>query len=317
MNAPTQLSGIISATELHHWLDSGKPLLLLDVMDETCFAEAHIPGSARACVYETTFISQVRQQNSDTGASVVVYGTGAHSLASQAAAEKLRAAGYTHVYDLRGGLAEWRDAGYSQEGTASSDSTEMGSGDAVPPLDGTFTLDLEQSIIRWTGKNLLNHHEGTVRFSAGEITLEQGRLADAGFTVNLRSLACTDLTDASLNAKLIHHLMDADFFQTAQWPEAVFTAESATPIPGATPGMPSHRIDGKFTLRGQTHDLSLTAAVGSLDGRTLGAQAEVQFDRTRWGALYGSGKFFDRLGQHLVNDLVRIHVKLVVVKTAS
>ncbi|RYD26842.1 MAG: sulfurtransferase [Verrucomicrobiaceae bacterium] len=317
MNAPTQLSGIISATELHHWLDSGKPLLLLDVMDETCFAEAHIPGAVRACVYETAFISQVRQLNSDTGASVVVYGTGAHSLASQVAAEKLRAAGYTHVYDLRGGLAEWRATGYAADGTESSGSTGAGGGAAVPLLDGTFTLDLEQSLIRWTGNNLLNHHEGTVRFSAGEITLEQGRLAGAGFTVDLRSLACTDLTDASLNAKLIQHLMDADFFQTAQWPEAVFTAESATPIPEATPGMPSHRIDGKFTLRGQTHDLSLTAAVGSLDGQTLGAQAEVHFDRTRWGALYGSGKFFDRLGQHLVNDLVRIHVKMVAVKAVS
>ncbi|MES2707176.1 MAG: YceI family protein [Verrucomicrobiota bacterium] len=311
MNSPTHLSGVISAVELHHWLDSGKPLLLLDVMDESCFAETHIPGAARACVYETAFIDQVHTLNADTGASVVTYGTGAHSLASQVAAEKLRAAGYTHVYDLRGGLKEWQAEGYAVNCASSSD-------DSIPSepasLDGVFRLDLEKSVIRWTGKNLLNHHEGTVHFSAGEIVVEQGRLVRSGLTINMRSLVCSDLTDATFNAKLIQHLMDADFFETAKWPDATFTAESVSAISGATPGTPNHKLTGLLTLRGKTDELTFPAIIGSHDGETLGAQAELDFDRTRWGAIYGSGKFFDRLGQHLVNDLVHIHLKIVAVK---
>lgn len=349
MNAPTELSGLLSPTELHHWIDSGKPLLLLNIMGEGCHAEAHIPGSAQACVYETAFLDNVQQLNPDTGASIVVYGTGAPgSLASQVAAEKLRTAGHTHVYELDGGLAAWRAAGYPADGTdaapataafpeaaalGTNQSTVPGANSAhspgstplpsaqaplasTQPLDGTFTLDRDKSLLRWTGKNLLNHHEGTVRLSSGEIVIDQGRLKHAWFTIDMRTLACADLTDATWNARLIQHLMDADFFDTAKFPEATFSAESVTSIPKITPGMPSHHLTGLLTLRGKTDELTFPAIIGSPDnGQTLGAQAELHFDRTRWGALYGSGKFFDRLGQHLVNDLVHLHVKIVATKT--
>jgi hypothetical protein len=37
----------------------------------------------------------------------------------------------------------------------------------------------------------------------------------------------------------------------------------------------------------------------------------VDFDRTQWGSIYGSGKFFSRLGQHVVNDVIHLHLKIV------
>jgi hypothetical protein len=43
----------------------------------------------------------------------------------------------------------------------------------------------------------------------------------------------------------------------------------------------------------------------------LVAQGTVAFDRTRWGSLYGLGRFFARLGKHVVNDLIDIQVKVV------
>lgn len=40
------------------------------------------------------------------------------------------------------------------------------------------------------------------------------------------------------------------------------------------------------------------------------AQATIAFDRTVWGSIYGSARFFHRLGMHLLNDLqVRIVAK--------
>jgi len=35
------------------------------------------------------------------------------------------------------------------------------------------------------------------------------------------------------------------------------------------------------------------------------------FDRTRWKVLYGSGRFFHRLGMNLVNDLIQLEIKIV------
>ena len=46
------------------------------------------------------------------------------------------------------------------------------------------------------------------------------------------------------------------------------------------------------------------------DGRPA-AQATFSFDRTLWNVLYGSGRWFHRLGGHLVNDLVEIQVRIV------
>ncbi|WP_166442526.1 YceI family protein [Phragmitibacter flavus] len=304
MNSPTHLSGEITAMELHHWLDSGKPLMLINVMGEGCFAETHIPGSARACVYETAFLDQVDQLNPDTGASIVVYGNHSQSLASQVAAEKLLAAGHTHVYDFRGGVDDWIAAGYEIQGEGPK---------ATPPdpLSGTFNLDTDRSVVRWTGRNLLNHHEGTAPLVAGEIEVKSGELVRCHFQVDLRLITCADLTDTSLRTMLIHHLMDADFFDVAKHPTAEFTSTSAKPLSEATPGMPNYELTGDFTLRGQTHSITFPAVIGSSDPNTIAGQAEIDLDRTRWGALYGSGKFFDRLGGHLVNDLIHLHLKIV------
>src|SRR5689334_25145931 len=92
MNSPTHLSGTVPPDEVSHWLHSGKPLMLLDVMGEDCFAEEHIEGAVQACVYEMAFLDKVHGLNADTGASVIVYGTGAPSQAARVAAEKLREA---------------------------------------------------------------------------------------------------------------------------------------------------------------------------------------------------------------------------------
>jgi hypothetical protein len=40
----------------------------------------------------------------------------------------------------------------------------------------------------------------------------------------------------------------------------------------------------------------------------LKAQASVDLDRTLWDVCYGSGKLYERLGMHLVNDLISLEL---------
>jgi hypothetical protein len=47
-----------------------------------------------------------------------------------------------------------------------------------------------------------------------------------------------------------------------------------------------------------------------MDG-SLTALAQIDIDRTRWNVLYGSGRFFQMLGKHLVNDAITLFVKIV------
>jgi hypothetical protein len=86
---------------------------------------------------------------------------------------------------------------------------------------------------------------------------------------------------------------------------------SARKIDGASPGQLNYEIFADLTLKGVVAPLAFRAAAGvAPDGRAA-AQAILSFDRTRWNVLYGSARFFQRIGMHMVNDLVDLEVKVV------
>jgi len=295
----------LTALQLRDFLSTGAPLLL-HVLPEEHFAARRIAGAVNACCYETAFLDQVRGLAARPDTPLVVYGEGALSLDSEDAAARLVAAGYTDVSDFRGGLKEWEAAGLPMEIHAPL---------PLPPVpDGAYGIDVAASVIRWTGQNLFNHHEGTLKLAAGALELTQGALESGDFTIDMNSIACTDLTDNGLNAMLLGHLRTTDFFDVKEHPTASFVMTAASPIAGATGGVATHQISGRLTLRGVTHGLTFPAVIAAADVDHVTAQAHLQLDRTLFGSRYGSGKFFAFLGKHVVNDLVQLHLKIVAMK---
>ena len=213
---------------------------------------------------------------------------------------------YERVLMLEGGLQGWSEAGYPTLGT-------LETMQAVP--SGRFELDPARSIVRWTGRNLLNHHEGTAPFTGGFIEIDKGQLVRANFTVDMTRLACGDLTDPAWNAMLIQYLSHNDFFATHTWPTARFETSTASAIAGATEGSPNHEVSGAFTLRGVTQDIRFPISVGLADAQTLGAQADLDIDRTRWGpttARAGCSSFWATTWSV---TWVHLHVKIVALKS--
>ncbi len=292
----------MKADELDGLLRSGQPPILLHVLPEDVFAAARIPGSQNACVYETAFLDRVGALGLTSSTPLVVYGAGDGSLDATTAAEKLSAASFTQVKAFEGGLAEWKTAGLPFEGHGALPQP------AVP--DGTFQIDAAQSVIRWTGRNLFNHHSGTVQLGDGEIQVRDGHLRSARFTIDMGSIACEDLSDSGMNAMLIAHLRTTDFFDVEHHPTAQFIADSAEPIENATEGTPNYLLRGTFTLRGISKPLEFPVLIAAEDGQHLTGQGVLELDRTDYGSRYGSGKFFRFLGPHLVNDHVHLHVKV-------
>ncbi len=283
-------------------LTASSPPLLLHVLPPESWVSRRLAGSRCACIYEMTFLETVQGLAPDPATPIVVYGAGLPSLESATAAEKLVAAGYTQVTDFAGGLTAWEAAGLPVEGSGQ-----------LPPaadFDGRWDVDSVTSVIRWTGRNLFNHHEGTVPLNGGAFEVAGGIVNHAHFTIDLRRIACTDLADPDYNALLLRHLADRGFFGTALHPEAIFTATAAKPIPSATPGIPNYQIEGSLTLRGVTQPLSFPSLIALNDDGQLTAQAWLEIDRTRWGANYGSGRLFAWLGKHVVNDYIGLHLKI-------
>ena len=295
------MSPIITRAELQDLLIAAQPPVLVHVLTPEHFAQSRLPSARNVCIYETAFLEKVGELGLNPSTPIVVYGEGAPYLDSEVAAGRLRDAGYQNVSDFRGGLREWRSAGLPIEGSGLA---------PVPDINSRFTVDTDKSIIRWTGRNLFNHHEGTVRLASGWIEISDNRVTGAEFIIDMLSIACSDLTDSAYNAMLLRHLAHDDFFATGEHPTARFILHSSEPIPEATDGTPNHMLKGAFTLRGITRDLTFPAVIAAADADHVSGQALIQIDRTDFGSRYGSGKFFAFLGQHVVNDHIDLHLKI-------
>ncbi len=292
----------MNAKALQTWLSSSEPPLLVQVLPEEIFQAQRIPGSQQACVYEVAFLDQINAISPDRQRSLVVYGAGGGSLDAATALEKLKQAGYNHVHAFEGGLDEWVSEGLALEGTGSLPESTR--------LTGTYKVDAEQSIIRWTGRNLFNHHSGTVRLASGEIVLKESQLVSAQFRIAMNSIQCEDISDSAMNQMLIAHLQSPDFFEVPRYPEAEFIADHAEPLHSCTDGTPNHWLKGRFTLRGITREIEFPILVATNDGQRLTAQGVLDLDRTQFGSHYGSGRLFRFLGKHIVNDHIHLHLKI-------
>jgi polyisoprenoid-binding protein YceI len=264
----------MTAHELQTLLAYANAPLLVQVLPDEVFAARRIPGSKQACAYEVAFFDQIAALTTDQACAIIVYGAGSGSLDAKVAAEKLTAAGFTNVTAFDGGLDAWSAAGLPLEGE--------GTLPAAPSLSGTFRADTEQSLIRWTGRNLFNHHSGTVRLADGEITLRNNRLLAARFRIAMESIACEDISDSAMNQMLIAHLHSDDFFDVAHHPVAEFVAESITTLATCTDGTPNH------LLRGITREIEFPILVATADGQRLTAQGVLDLDRTQFSSVYGS-----------------------------
>ncbi len=274
--------------------------VLIDVLSGDSYQMEHLPGAVNFCVYETAFVSKVTEAFADKQTALAICGYCNGTKEADIALEKLKEAGYVNVVVIEGGLQGWKEGGGKIEG----------SGKEPMPSDGRKNLDVNGSFIRWTGRNLFNFHTGDLKLKSGFVDLKGGELVGAEFNIDMDSIGCSDLTDSKLNRMLIDHLRTDDFFDVSHHPEARFVVSSAGPIRGVSDGLPNHRIKGELTLRGKSVPLELDALVAWKEDGSCVAQAVLDFDRTRWGSIYGSGKFFSRLGQHVVNDLIHLHVKV-------
>jgi len=292
----------IDHEELKRWLDAKRPFALVDVLPAEVFREGHLPGSVNACVYEVTFLDQVRALVPDQRMPVVAYCAGESSLASEDAAERLAGAGYEEVYRFAGGRDAWRDAGYPFEGRADEPAEEH-------PPDGKHAIDLKRSVIGWVGRNPGGSHDGTLRLRSGQITVKNGAIAKGVFEVDMASLEIGDL-EGDMADLLKRHLESDDFFAVESHPVARFETTRMIPVEGATPGAPNYEVEGELTARGVTNPVAFPATAALRSGE-LTLEAHFDLDRTRWNANYGSGKLYARLGMHLVHDHITLQTRVV------
>ena len=287
-------------------METSSDLTIIDVLLPEHYQAHHIPGAVNACVYEIVFLDTVQRLVPDKNAPIVVYDTSKRSQASNCAARKLQDSGYGNVCDMTSGLEGWIAAGFPLEPKGAQIAGEL------KLVDRTYQIDCEKSQVTWTGRNLAGRHTGALAISQGELTIAQGQLTGGRIVIDMKSISNVDLQQADYRNMLISHLLSDDFFEVSRFPSAEARLNGWRPIPEATPGRPNYRIDADLTIKGITHPVQFAAIIAPQPD-CIKAQATLDIDRTAWNVSYGSGRLFERLGMHLVNDMVTLEFFLVAV----
>jgi rhodanese-related sulfurtransferase/polyisoprenoid-binding protein YceI len=296
----------IDVSGLARRMETGSDFIILDVLLPEHYAAYHIPGAINACVYEVVFLDTVARLIPDKKAPIVVYDTSKRSQASATAARKLENNGYINICELAEGIEGWIEAGLPLEPKGA----EMAGEPRL--IDKHYRIDSEKSLVTWTGRNLAGRHTGNLAISQGELTIEQGQLVGGRIVIDVKSITNVDLQQADFRSLLISHLLSEDFFEVSRYPSAEAILKGWRAIPEATPGSPNYEIDADLTIKGITHPVRFAAVIAP-QADCIRAQASLDIDRTAWNVTYGSGKLFEKLGMHLVNDIITLEFFLVAV----
>jgi polyisoprenoid-binding protein YceI len=173
------------------------------------------------------------------------------------------------------------------------------------PADGVYLVDSEVSVIRWKGKKAIVafEHGGTLNFGANNtLEVRDGQISGGTLTVDMSSLKCLDKMEDAKKTKLENHLKGVDFFNVKKFPTATF---KMTSVSGT---MPQATVAGELTIKGQTHPATAELQAANSQGSMMVIAGTLIFDRTAFGVTYGSGSFFDDLGDGVIADEITLTI---------
>ncbi len=164
---------------------------------------------------------------------------------------------------------------------------------AKAPIDGEKkTVKVSESTVTWKAYKVTGSHEGTISLKEGSLLFNGNKLTGGEFVIDMTTINTTDLEAGKGKEKLDGHLHSDDFFATSKNPTSTLVFTKVVPF-----NKNSYTVDGNLTIKGITKPVTFVVSVyGSK------ANATLKIDRTKFDIKYGSGSFFDNLGDKTIYD---------------
>ena len=159
-------------------------------------------------------------------------------------------------------------------------------------------IDVKTSEVAWVGKKVTGQHSGTIQMKNGHFLMENQKLTGGEFIIDMSTIAVTDISGES-RTKLENHLKSDDFFGTKKYPVSKLVITSAQKTGGI------YKIKADLTIKEITKPISF-----DLKMEENSATANFQIDRAKYDVRYGSGSFFDNLGDNMIYDHFDVAVAL-------
>lgn len=166
--------------------------------------------------------------------------------------------------------------------------------------DGIYGVDLEKSTVEWSAAKIVGSaHQGEIAIKSGTFTVQNGKIAEGEIVVDMEKI-----TETKNNESFLKHLASSDFFDVKRYPEARFDLASIE-VDGD-----SFKTSGDMKIKGITNQVTFSSVVKN-EQEKFSASAEFVIDRTLWDIQYGSGKFFQELGDKAIKDEIELKIKIV------
>lgn len=161
-------------------------------------------------------------------------------------------------------------------------------------------VDTSASKIVYVGKKVTGQHTGEVKIANGFLNFDNGTLKGGEFEADMTSITNTDITDPEYHGKFLGHMKSDDFFSVDKFKTSKLVITKAEKGKGN-----SYKVTGDLTIKGKTAPVTFDA-----EATKEAATAKLIFDRTKYDIKYGSGKFFQGLGDKMIHDEVELTVNL-------
>jgi polyisoprenoid-binding protein YceI len=164
-----------------------------------------------------------------------------------------------------------------------------------------LVADTTQTKLLWLGEKVTGQHTGTIKLQSGWLNLQDNKIASGEFDIDMATIK-----DSENNQRLEGHMKSDDFFGVQKFPLAKLIITGSTPFDKG-----NGTITGTLTIKDVTNPIEFKAAMQKKDDG-MWFFANIDIDRTKYNIRYGSGSFFENLGDKTIYDDFKLKVNLLV-----
>lgn len=156
-----------------------------------------------------------------------------------------------------------------------------------------------ESVVKWYGEKVTGFHEGLISIKSADLIFEENDLVGGEIIIDMSTINCTDLS-GEFKDLFEKHINSEDFFDVTNYPTSKLIIKNSTKTNSDT-----FKVEGDLTIKNITNPIEFEATLSENI-----ATSEIVIDRTTFDIKYGSGSFFEDLGDKMINDEFKLSVQV-------
>lgn len=162
-------------------------------------------------------------------------------------------------------------------------------------------IDISKSSVKWLGEKVTGSHEGTVSIKEGHLHFDNNTFTGGNVVIDMSTIECTDLVGEP-KSSIEGHLSSDDFFGIKKYPTANLEIVNAEKIKYSKN---KYKVSAILEIKSVKNNIELEVVIDN--GSAI---VDLVIDRTLYNIKYGSGSFFDNLGDKMIYDDFKLSVSL-------